>query len=1359
MTYTCSVSVTGKEYFYKQYKNGHKVRVASEKIKGEKPICVLSEKALLAKSLNDIDRLTKEKNALESQLTNELSKQKMIASQTISDNQQKIQKLQSDKAALESNLKSLKKSSQDERQDLLQQISRLDSVISTLNIRNNQLSEEIIANQNLIQSITGEKNSLQTKNSQMSQDLIEAKNIISRHLVEKEKLQAELYMKEEALSQLVLQNNTSSEKIMYLESELATLREEMRVLQLRHKVELENFASEKSDLSTKAIALQGQINILETNIEFIKNESTKNLANRDESIFKLQTEVEELLSKISEYQRAEAALASEIQQIKQNNSLYKADIEAKEQILSNIRNELENLSLTYSQAQSDLENMKLEISGLKVSVDELQRELQEKNIELESILKQKNNLESSLTRNLSIKDNENKKLREEISQYEKDIEKLKSSLNEYITAKAVRGANDELNKRDKKISLQAKQLRERGDFEKQLREEIQEKEKSLLALKDELSKSQSLNNLLKKDLAAMRVKIEEIEKECSSIRDQRGQKIQSLVKDLKSNSVNYQSQIKNLIAQKNQLESSLEIKNKSIESMLKNANELKEQVDEGKKSADKLKFYISELESKIQYLSEVENDNKAQREEIKRLQEEKEVVRSELEKVNSANRKTIFDLETELFEVKEKSSQYMKEIEAQSRLYGELQSTISVLESQSSQRFKERGIKIGSLVEEHRKTRAEYMRQLKDIKAEQFAKEKQLRDLCQEQIEQITSSKDLKITEINELLVSTQDLVENQKRSLSEKDAIVGSLENKYNLFSSKTQADIEQLKDEIILLKNLHTIELEKLTNQITSTNQAHDEIVAQLKDENLREISNYKSTIEQLDSQHQSELEKLLNEIKGLRQEVSVHQKKLNEYEQLQKTYDDLLEEKNLLERQLKASSSTLGSKEKAAYNQIEKSLIKKVNELKEKLNSTTEKLIQTENKLSEYEMNYKGIKNDFEREKLLNTNLQSNLDESNNKIKLITEQLVTAQFQLQTAINDTSKHFSTLCLGSEEGAKNCLDEIYQNFDSLKPKNNDLLCFESAASGANCIKKVLDVFPEALALNIKNGSIVSIILNKDGQSYEVEFNAPIKVDIDVSEGGEFLLPLLPLENKVRQILQSNPKELKINRLQLELENVLSELEPLRLKVKSTNLESLIITENEAKSALSIIKRKFPELLQPTVEEVENVIDITTQNLFNLTNPDDYKKMKASCELFYQKNFGKRGQNYLSHRQKELGMKTEDVCYTAVEYVKNKTAIKDLIDQLLESKGKKFTSSKDYNNHYQICSDIASKLLGPKQKENFINFVASNANKDSAAFYQNNLIQNRRDKYYKPLAEDVGKQKTREWCDSFSQGIKDNLN
>jgi hypothetical protein len=145
--------------------------------------------------------------------------------------------------------------------------------------------------------------------------------------------------------------------------------------------------------------------------------------------------------------------------------------------------------------------------------------------------------------------------------------------------------------------------------------------------------------------------------------------------------------------------------------------------------------------------------------------------------------------------------------------------------------------------------------------------------------------------------------------------------------------------------------------------------------------------------------------------------------------------------------------------------------------------------------------------------------------------------------------------------------------------------------------------------------------------------------------------------------------------------------------------------------------------------------------------------------KLFYQKNFGKRGQNYLSHRQKELGMKTEDVCYTAVEYVKNKTGIKDLIDQLLESKGKKFTSSKDYNNHYQICSDIASKLLGPKQKENFINFVASNANKDSAAFYQNNLIQNRRDKYYKPLAEDVGKQKTREWCDSFSQGIKDNLN
>jgi hypothetical protein len=31
--------------------------------------------------------------------------------------------------------------------------------------------------------------------------------------------------------------------------------------------------------------------------------------------------VKELLSKISEYQRAEAALASEIQQIKQNNSL------------------------------------------------------------------------------------------------------------------------------------------------------------------------------------------------------------------------------------------------------------------------------------------------------------------------------------------------------------------------------------------------------------------------------------------------------------------------------------------------------------------------------------------------------------------------------------------------------------------------------------------------------------------------------------------------------------------------------------------------------------------------------------------------------------------------------------------------------------------------------------------------------------------------------------------------------------------------------------------------------------------------------------------------------------------------------
>lgn len=227
--YTCSVSVTGKEYYYRQHKNDNKSRVSIDKIKGEKPTCMLSEKALLAKSLQDIDRLTIEKNQLEAQLQDELAKQKMLATKTISDNEQKIIKLQQEKSESANRLKGLKKSSQTEREDLLQQISRLDSAILTMNMRNNQLNEEIIQNQNLIQAVTSEKKSLEITNSGLSSDLLEARNLISRHISEKEKLQSELYMKEESFSQLILVSNAGSETIVTLENELSILREEMRL--------------------------------------------------------------------------------------------------------------------------------------------------------------------------------------------------------------------------------------------------------------------------------------------------------------------------------------------------------------------------------------------------------------------------------------------------------------------------------------------------------------------------------------------------------------------------------------------------------------------------------------------------------------------------------------------------------------------------------------------------------------------------------------------------------------------------------------------------------------------------------------------------------------------------------------------------------------------------------------------------------------------------------------------------------------------------------------------------------------------------------------------------------------------------
>lgn len=1260
MKFVCTTSIDNKQYFYKQYKSGKKVPISSSSIKGELPSCEPSTKSLLAQSLLKIEDLKRTNSTLNERLQLEIQNCINNTSKNLDINLKKIKALQQQKGSSD------------------EVIKRNNQLIKFIQDENKNLKSQLQINIELVNSFNLKNKSLENSNSSQSREILELKNTVNRQVAEKTYLENQLRTKNQELVDSILKNDKNVSEIQSIEGQILSLKEEIKIMQLRHQTELEKVSSQNVDLNAKALSLQGQINILETNIELIKSEYNNDLEGKDGLIQKLQDELELSTSKLIEYQNLENLLRDELQTLKIKGKDKDDEILIKEELLLSVKAEVTSLAEVVSTLQSDLESRKLEQSGMNDEINLLKERLAQKSLEFEETLEKQKRMESSLTRVASLKDNEIKSLKQDISQAQRELEKLKSDLSAFEKASKPLTSNNLINQKDKKISSQFKQLKEKAEIEVSLRNEIAKKEKEIFTLQDEVNKFERTNNLLNKDLSSLRLKLTEIEQNCQNIRENRGQKIQSLVKQMNENNKVYEKYLSELYEQKIQLEDKLNKKSDKIKEILENSLTLKREFEETDRFLRDKKHEINILENKIESLKQYEKDSKTQKVQIDYLTQQINEKNGEINKIKIDYENKLKILQIDLTEAKEQSTNHMKEIENQSRLYSELQSTISILESKSQtsdQKGIERGLKIGLLVEEHRKTRKEYFETLKKLKNEQIMKEKEFNKRCELQMKELSENNELRNKDLILALDQTKGLLEKQIEFSNSKDATIKDLQEKNTIFMTKNIAELAKLQSEISTLKQTHSDELKNLIKQteIDSETKKND-IVRNLKSELEDELNSYKKQAEEKESE----------------------------------------------------------------YSITILDLTKKITDLEKQLDSQKTTRSQSEFELDKFREN--------------NSLLTGNLSESNQKVQALTQQLYSVQLELESEINNTSKHFEKLCLGSQTDAESCIETIYEKFNDLRPKpiKNDLLCFENQTSGSECLKKILNVFPNILALNIVKDQIVSFILEKEGNSYEIEFSSPIKIDINNISEQVKILPLVPLNNELRQIIESSPKELKIKKLQAELEESLKELEPLKLKIKNREVSEFIEDENKAKIALDYIRLNFPNLFQPGNEE--KVIELSTEKLLNIMNKDDYSKMKKDCQLFYQQNFSQRGLSYLENRL-NLGIKPEEVCYTAVSYVKNKPEIKKLIDKMLETKGKKFTKPNEYNNHFKMCQEIANSLLGPEQLNKFNGFVAKNT------IDVTNLTQQTGKVFWGDTNRQMfGKEIIKNWCNDFGSGVRENL-
>ncbi len=949
----------------------------------------------------------------------------------------------------------------DENKDLKEALNDL-----KINLTKHYFDSKI--NQSKINEATREKYAYEIKHEKTLMDSNKEITLLNNKLKNNEKeydeLYAKIYLFEVKIDKLEEINEELKKAHQDIELENNKIKVELENLELTNKDELYYANSKHEILQQQYDALEAKKLALEEE-DAVKYEKLKLLDSRllQTELLNDKIEASKIILKKS-LENRELVLRDEINDLKREN------VEIKDN-QNEYQKDLEQLKTTNYEQKIDIDRLEFEVEQEKLSsekvISEIKNKLDRKHIEHEELkkdfgdsnsklLETEKDLMSALVQIKQLTQTNNEQKTElEKTEIEKsqEIDELDKKLQEQIILSNNRQVMIESTKKD--VSILEEKLDEKNilieGLEDKLDEIIIEKNNELSNLKDKLIESESMINIITRDLNARsdRVKVqdERIEKfneqidELNKLQKETEENNEKLQKETKEENEKLQNELNEQVKTLNNQIQSMIVEKDDFEAKL---SDLKEKNNEIEEEKENIKKDLQTLENSETELTNIINDYKLSNE---RLENQVERLIIKLEKSEEQKQLHFEKAKESLKDLKEANTS-VKTLQKENDLLGKkLQIVQDQTESLKIQEVKAQE-QNSKLMEISHKLEVEIETLENEIETLTHNNELELstKDNEIETWKNNFSKLELKLQKANESSNSKDEKLREKTTSIKELKAKLNELQKAIITKNKKLinyEAEIEKHKTNQKELEE-QTIEFQAIQNELKEQNDEFEKTINELEDkitslneekEMITEKSN--TTVDSLKEKYENKLIKIQEQTQKLKEQkevakenaklqsakISEMKKAISELEKTTKKQTNIINDEN---QKLKDKLDNLES-------QLADSAKENENNRKELIKKQEQEVKDLKAKLAKQEKEFKEIK--LKKSKDSNNDLK--LEKANLKINQLKETLITKEEE-----NDSLKD-KLVSLGKNNNSidtQNKVIKLTQEKDFLKLKNDEL-------------------------------------------------------------------------------------------------------------------------------------------------------------------------------------------------------------------------------------------------------------------------------------------------------------------------------
>ncbi|KOC70907.1 CAP-Gly domain-containing linker protein 1 [Habropoda laboriosa] len=866
----------------------------------------------------------------------------------------------------------------------------------------------------------------------VNKDDIQVINTVNENRIKD--LEKQLLEERERVAQL----EHDSIKLFETEEELARLRNETTSATAQDKLQLEDLQNRNKILeeskSTLENEVQEKMKLMEQYVTQLKELESKLNENQQESVVHKESES----SLRTELERATKDLQEKSMMIEDMRKEYENALQEQlQQVTKTISNmkkentsEKESLMSKYEKMVEEKENLKAKTQELEI---ESKKQLEEQRVALENVkienMKQLDKLSESFNEQLNVKDSKIKEVSVQLDQKISETEKLITELStqvdiskkkdEELTAalKKLEELNEKLKLMEEKNTLLSNQIQEYQSKADDSFKIVQEKQKLEQDFASLVVTEASSSAQVKKLSEELKVK----EKELSELRSITAAEIEELTK-------RYQGQIEEKakcieeananISQKSQLLSKLESDIVELKSILANKDE------EIKSLTQKTLELQNALTLLEQTKTNLESKHRILESNAEKLNQQVAGVENKLSQVTAQKEKLETDIANLINSSADSSEQLMKyneDLRIKEKELDEFKD--KVFKSESTLKLLE--VKLHNTEVELSKANTLIQEQSSELQTRktEFEKEKKsntelsnkLKGIVAENAEfhKILKENERVIEELNEKLQESSrlenEIIKESKEAILNLQNQCDALKHSHEEEISSLQKEMNDLKTELSTSRE-ETKSLQKLKTKLEADQSANRWSIEELTDKLGAEAAN------------RSKLESLISEKDSNLQQLQV------EYEELQKTNEALIVNKEITDKNLTTSLDTMS---------------KEVKELKDELVTATETIKVKEDALGQ--MKKEVEQNEAQISKLNDTiaSMQKEQTDKLNEMKKIQGTLEEKEKEISKIVESKislESNVKTLQSKLEENVKTLESQLKTVQNELSVKNNSL-------------------------------------------------------------------------------------------------------------------------------------------------------------------------------------------------------------------------------------------------------------------------------------------------------------------------------